>query len=213
MQERNRPEEVVTYVAEPMELYEAEPIPFLGQDIDHTIWPLTGGHEGLECEECHQQGVYAGTAGECEDCHGIPESELYAEHFEGECVECHLVDSWEPSEWDHAGIIDCQSCHEEEGPAEHYARTNDNWWLLSMLSDRKAAPKAGSLLDQRHYDRCADCHISTEDWAGSSLTTLGSQSASRATSWRESWRVTMEASARFATAQRTGSRWHSSTPT
>ena len=164
MQESNTPEEVVTFVVEPVELHQAEPIPFLGQDIDHTIWPLTGGHGGLECEDCHQQGEYAGTAGDCEDCHGIPESELYPDHFEGECVECHLVDTWDPDEWDHAGIIDCQSCHEEESPEEHYARSNDNWWLLSILSDRQATPKQGSLLDQRHYDRCADCHTSTDEW-------------------------------------------------
>ena len=164
MQEREEAEEVVTYVAEPVELVQAEPIPFLGQEIDHTIWPLAGGHEGLECEDCHQQGVYAGTAGECEDCHEIPESELYPEHFEGECVECHLVDSWDPSEWDHADIIDCQSCHEEESPEEHYARGNDNWWLLSTLSNRERTAKEGSLLEERHYDRCADCHTDTEDW-------------------------------------------------
>jgi hypothetical protein len=79
MQESDTPEEVVTFVAEPVpvELQQAAPIPFLGQDIDHTIWPLTGGHDGIECEDCHQQGVYAGTEGECEDCHQIPDSDLY----------------------------------------------------------------------------------------------------------------------------------------
>ena len=165
LQQSNTPEEVVTFVAEPVELLQAEPIPFLGQDIDHTIWPLTGGHDGLDCEDCHLQGVYAGTPGECEDCHQIPDSDLYPDHFEGECLECHLTDSWDPTrEWDHAGIIDCQSCHQDESPGDHYARSNDNWWLLSILSDRQATPKQGSLLDQRHYDCCADCHTGTDDW-------------------------------------------------
>ena len=166
MQEERAPKEVVTLVAEPVpvELQQAAPIPFLGQDIDHTIWPLTGGHDGLECEDCHQQGLYAGTPGECEDCHEIPDSDLYPDHFEGECVECHLADTWDPSEWDHAEIIDCQSCHDDESPEEHYARSNDNWWLLSTLSDRQTTRKQGSLLDGRHYDRCADCHTSTDDW-------------------------------------------------
>ncbi len=164
--ERSRSAEVSTLVAEPapIELQEAAAIPFLGQDIDHTIWPLTGGHDGLECEDCHQQGLYAGTPGECEDCHQIPDSDLYPEHFQGECVECHLVDSWDPSDWDHAEIIDCQSCHEDESPAEHYAQSNDNAWLLSALSNWRTTRKTGSLLDGRHYDRCADCHTSTDDW-------------------------------------------------
>jgi hypothetical protein len=166
MQETRAPVGAVVFVTapEPIELPQAAPIPFLGQDIDHTIWPLTGGHNGLECEDCHQQGFYAGTPGECEDCHQIPDSDLYPEHFAGECVECHLVDSWDPSDWDHAEIIDCQSCHEDESPQEHYVQGNDNAWLLLALSNRRAMPKQGSLLDQRHYDRCADCHTSTDDW-------------------------------------------------
>jgi len=160
----SKEEEVIADVPEPVELAEAEPIPFLGQDIEHTEWPLTGGHKEVGCEECHEEGVYAGTAGGCDACHGIPESRLYAEHFAGACEECHLTDSWAAREFDHEGIVDCQSCHEDESPVEHYAQGNDNWWLLTVLSSGQWLPRGGTLLEGRHYDRCADCHTSTVEW-------------------------------------------------
>jgi hypothetical protein len=164
LQAREEPGAVAASLPAPVELQVAEPIPFLGQEIDHTVWPLTGGHEGLACEDCHEAGEYAGTPGMCEDCHGLPESEVYEEHFEGACEDCHLVDTWEPTGFDHAGIVDCQSCHEEESPAEHYTQGNDNWWLLSVLSGLGKTARDSALLDGGEYDRCADCHTSTEDW-------------------------------------------------
>jgi hypothetical protein len=164
LQDGYAPGEVIAVPPEPVELSRAEPIPFLGQDIDHTLWPLTGGHDGLDCSDCHQTGIYAGTPDLCQDCHDLPDSDLYPDHFEGDCLDCHLVDSWEPSYFDHAAILDCQSCHQDDSPSDHYARANDTWWLLDILSSRQTVPMQGSLLDQRHYDRCADCHTSTEDW-------------------------------------------------
>ena len=164
LQQSSAPAEVVADLPQPVELSQAAPIPFLSQDIDHTLWPLTGGHQNLACEDCHQMGAYAGTPGGCQDCHTIPDSDLYADHFQGDCLDCHLVDSWMPDDFDHQGIVDCQSCHQDDSPDDHYAQANDSWWLLSILSNRQATPNHGSLLDQAHYDRCADCHTSTGDW-------------------------------------------------
>jgi hypothetical protein len=157
-------DQAVALLPQPVELSRAEPIPFLSQDIDHTLWPLTGGHSGLDCGDCHQLGLYAGTPAECQDCHDLPESDLYPDHFDGDCLDCHLVDSWDPSYFDHANIVDCQSCHHDDSPTDHYARSNDTWWLISILSNRQSTPNHQSLLDQRFYDRCADCHPSTDDW-------------------------------------------------
>ena len=63
------------------------PISFLGQDADHEGFPLTGGHGGLECEQCHASGEYSDPPSGCSTCHG---------------------DDGTPAEFDHDGIRECR---------------------------------------------------------------------------------------------------------
>lgn len=125
---------------------EGQPVPFLGQDIDHIDFPLEGGHANLDCVDCHEQGAYADTPTNCSYCHTyainprllddlfasrflssgvnnpqaypgwMPSEQLYPGHFPGECSDCHINESWQPFEFDHEGVVECGSCHLEDIP-------------------------------------------------------------------------------------------------
>jgi hypothetical protein len=72
----------------PRSLAEALPIPFLSSEVDHSVYPLEGGHIDVECEACHPGGLYAGTPTQCDGCHPAPADGLYVAHFAGACEEC-----------------------------------------------------------------------------------------------------------------------------
>ncbi|MFN2196733.1 MAG: hypothetical protein ACK2UW_11490, partial [Anaerolineales bacterium] len=59
------------FTPEPESIIAAEPVPFLGQDVKHEDFPLTGGHSDLACASCHLYGVYAETPTNCGSCHTI----------------------------------------------------------------------------------------------------------------------------------------------
>ena len=44
-------------------------MPFLGQNVHHQDFPLVGGNGELLCQNCHSEGVYAGTEKNCSSCH------------------------------------------------------------------------------------------------------------------------------------------------
>ena len=43
----------------------------ISNGFDHfsTGFPLTGPHERVDCESCHQRGIFAGTPRQCQACH------------------------------------------------------------------------------------------------------------------------------------------------
>ncbi|HBX69326.1 MAG TPA: hypothetical protein DEH25_08060, partial [Chloroflexi bacterium] len=140
-------------------------IPFLGQEIDHSVYPLVGAHLTTDCFLCHTNGQYVGTYTACRDCHRLAASpppqqdkiflvmatsnnlaiaQVYQEHFAGECQDCHNEESWEPIAFDHEGIYECRSCHADDLPlpeSEIYAQHN------------------------QYSPLCVNCHTDTEDWA------------------------------------------------
>jgi hypothetical protein len=89
--------------------------------FDHNLsnFPLTGAHEQVDCLDCHQEQVYAGTPTECEACHAEPAYHLNL--FAITCQDCHTTNAWAPAEFqlahtfpfDHgeSGVSDCQVCH------------------------------------------------------------------------------------------------------
>ncbi len=68
-------------------LSDALAIPFLGTEIKHSSYPLTGAHRDVECEACHRDGKYVGTFTECSLCHELPDDPLYVDHFDGACAD------------------------------------------------------------------------------------------------------------------------------
>ncbi len=89
-------------------------------------FPLTGAHLALNCSACHEGG-FAGTPGECYDCHA-PDFAATTDpnHEQGgfapTCTDCHSTSAWVPATFDHAATgfaligqhvnATCISCHE-----------------------------------------------------------------------------------------------------
>jgi hypothetical protein len=196
---------------------EAEPVPFLGQDIEHLDFPLVGGHANLECTDCHAQGAYADTPTNCSNCHEyaadprslddlyalravsgkennplaypgwLSSEQLYPQHFPGECSECHITKSWEPDEFDHAGVIECGSCHLEDIPdssvvddilqpagrldvlaAEYIEPVSDQLVNISttgQLTTETISPESIINLPPDHFSgECDLCHSDVSSW-------------------------------------------------
>ncbi len=131
-------------------LGEFVPISFLGYEVDHSIYPLEGGHEAVGCETCHTDGEYAYTPTTCEDCHRFDFEHkkiqefsdqkmafiaFYPEDPNAECEDCHTVADREPTHYHHVGVNACRGCHEDDSLVIHYPGD------------------------------CLDCHQDTEIWA------------------------------------------------
>ncbi len=133
--------------------------------VDHTSFPLTGGHGGLDCNDCHADGVYQGTPTDCFACH---QDDYNREHagsgFPTDCTQCHSTSDWEGAT-DHSafpltgahGTLDCDACHGDgvyEGtPTDCYACHRDDY----DNTDDPDHQAAGYPTD------CTQCH-STSNW-------------------------------------------------
>lgn len=162
----------------------AEPVPFLGLDVEHENFPLTGGHSNLDCAACHLEGVYADTPTTCGSCHQIetaasvyadlPASILlpdninlanpYPDHFSPACENCHTINDWVPYQFDHAEVLECQSCHLDdlEVPQQPFRMVDYlAGYVTGYIYYQGNAASAGLA----HYPgECMRCHTDTEDW-------------------------------------------------
>ncbi len=99
--------------------------------FDHTastVFPLSGGHSGIECIRCHANG-YTGTSSDCVSCHltkynattNPPHSTA---NFPTDCKSCHGTTTWTPAAFNHdtqffpinsgkhrGGWTLCSDCH------------------------------------------------------------------------------------------------------
>ncbi len=72
-----------------------------------------------------------------------PPAQLYPDHYAGECSDCHSIYTWDPVAFDHLGVFECLSCHNQDIPADKV--------------------EAGVLVTHYPGD-CQECHSSFEDW-------------------------------------------------
>ena len=101
-----------------------------GATFDHTAnttFPLTGGHVGLDCNQCHSSGVYKGLSTLCYSCHqtdyaGTTNPAHQAGGFPTTCETCHSTTNWTSSTFNHNTSttfpltgghvgLDCNQCH------------------------------------------------------------------------------------------------------
>ncbi len=158
-------EELVALVP-PAPKIAAEVIPFLSKAVDHSLYPLEGAHTDVACESCHTDGEYKGTPKECTDCHRPPANGVYAAHFEGECVDCHTLESWDPYRFDHLAVVECESCHMKDRPAAHYDPPDPSIRFLASVRVKQVTipPTPTPLGEDIHTDTCMRCHTDTADW-------------------------------------------------
>ncbi len=82
--------------------------------FDHSKgqFPLTGGHQALNCVQCHADGVYKGKPTDCFSCHQkdyngtngapVPNPAHTLPSFVTTCTNCHNTNAWVPSTFKHS---------------------------------------------------------------------------------------------------------------
>lgn len=87
---------------------------------EHTTFPLTGGHAGLDCTQCHTSGTFGPIPSNCYSCHATdyqqaPDHAILA--FPQTCEQCHSTSAWLPATFDHPFPLTgdhnvlCTQCH------------------------------------------------------------------------------------------------------
>lgn len=131
--------------------------------VDHTIFPLTAGHAGLDCAQCHTDGTVGTIPSDCYACHatdyaGAPDHA--SADFSHDCEQCHSTVAWIPATFDHTSFpltgghsgLDCTQCHTggtfETIPSDCYS---------CHASDYAGAPDHASL---GFPQDCTQCHSS-----------------------------------------------------
>jgi len=112
--------------------------PGTGRAVDHkhTVFPLTGAHARLECQDCHVRGVFKGTPTQCQLCHvqggRVTATSKPATHVptNDRCDLCHTSTiTWVGARFTHSGIAPggCVQCHNGRTatgkPANHVQTT------------------------------------------------------------------------------------------
>ena len=150
-------------------------------DFDHlasTGFPLTGGHSGKQCSECHL-GTTIGAGPDCYDCHQQNYNEA-ENHLTGgfphDCTQCHSTTNWQESTFNHNATnfpltgahiaTGCLSCHTNgyAGTATDCAACHTENYNLAADPNHLAAGIETS---------CESCH-STSAWQPSDFDHLAS---------------------------------------
>lgn len=73
------------------------PINWQAPGFDHTGFPLLGGHAGVDCLQCHPNGLFVGTDPDCFACHQNDYQTApnhVANNFSTDCTLCHNIFAW-----------------------------------------------------------------------------------------------------------------------
>lgn len=70
--------------------------------FDHSLaaFPLTGKHTSVECQDCHTNNQFKGTAQDCYSCHS--QDDEHDGQFGQDCALCHTPEDWEAVTFDHS---------------------------------------------------------------------------------------------------------------
>ena len=131
---------------------------------DHNVsdYLLKGRHLDLKCEECHVQGVFAGTRTECFSCHRDP----HQGRFGQDCESCHTEDGWTLLQYNHdmsgyplQGVheqLECSACH----PYDRVVGTPQHCFGCHRL-DYEAAIEPNHQAAKFSVE-CEECHKVTD---------------------------------------------------
>jgi hypothetical protein len=130
------------------------------RDFDHNqVYALQGGHAEADCQECHAEQVFAGTAQDCVACHADPE--LHAGKFGSDCARCHTAVAWQPAKLTRHAFqlthvsteqLECQTCHLEDFTEQTCYNCHDH-----QPADMAVVHQAEGI---QEYENCSHCHPS-----------------------------------------------------
>lgn len=87
-------------------------------------FPLSQGHSGRQCAECHQNNVFAGTPTDCQSCHldtyQATTSPAHAAAGLGtDCATCHTPAHWSGGQFNHPASMPLTNAHNQQCTACH----------------------------------------------------------------------------------------------
>ena len=136
--------------------------------FDHikTGFPLIGAHVQAKCETCHQNGVFKGTARQCDVCHA-PGNRMAAT-FKGQkhvsttesCDRCHTAVVWAPVRFNHSQVApgSCATCHNTvmaSGKPNDHIQTRES---CDKCHNTSIWTGAGFAHDASTVGNCTNCH-------------------------------------------------------
>jgi hypothetical protein len=117
-----------------------------GAGINHNFFPLTGGHDINNCQECHKTPDYTSTSPACISCHetnynGTTNPNHTSIGFSTTCNDCHTTNpGWKPAEY---------TQHDAKSFPIYSGKHNGEW---SACSDCHTNPASYTQFT------CIDCH-------------------------------------------------------
>jgi hypothetical protein len=138
----------------------------LGQSFHHdrTLFPLTGQHQRLECDECHHGGRYESLPTVCGSCHQSPVNHVIDQRAAasvGGCHACHNTTTWSSARFVHSPAMTggvCSTCHNGRRavgkPAGHIANAAE----CDTCHKTSSFDSAGFRHDGSAAGRCDTCH-------------------------------------------------------
>ncbi|MFA6482663.1 MAG: hypothetical protein WCW62_08815, partial [Bacteroidales bacterium] len=128
---------------------------WVAQNIEHTFFPLTGGHD-LSCTLCHTTGDYKKIPTECYSCHkedynktNSPNHQLTT--LSTNCLECHTTNpGWKPAKFvEHDGRFfpifsgkhantwaNCTECHKQSGDYSVFSCIDCHDHAQTLMADK-----------------------------------------------------------------------------
>ncbi|MDA3906349.1 MAG: hypothetical protein PF484_09765 [Bacteroidales bacterium] len=146
--------------------------------FEHGFFPLNGGHAINDCAICHISGNFETISADCESCHiddynNALDPPHLASNFSTDCTECHTINAWTPSTFDHDALYFpiYSGEHQDEWNSCTDCHTNSGNYTLFSCIDCHEHNRAD--MDDEHSDEngyvyasinCFDCHPNgTED--------------------------------------------------
>lgn len=84
---------------------------------NHDFFPLTLGHDIQDCKRCHLTENYSDASPECVSCHlkdysATTDPNHTTSNFPKTCTECHNLEAWVPSTFDHSIVYPFHGAHQ-----------------------------------------------------------------------------------------------------
>ena len=166
------------------------PSGWAGASFNHntTVFPLTGQHTSVACNQCHVNGVYQGTPKSCIACHAADDA--HGGQFGTSCGSCHTTSGWAGASFDHSqtsfpltgahtsasctqchvnGVYQgtptsCSSCHSK--PSSHPGFYGSDCTLCHTTGSWSVRYSGSHTFPLNHGDagrQCTTCHTSSFD--------------------------------------------------
>ena len=148
-----------------------------GSGFNHSFFPLTLGHDNVDCFKCHVNNKFTSISTECYSCHKSTfENTSNPVHkggcFSTNCLQCHSTNpGWKPSSFKHLTFpltaghsnVDCAKCHANINCS---SQSSDCYTCHKKDYDATTNPPHKS---ECYSTNCIICHTTNAGWSPTSF--------------------------------------------